>query len=110
VTNDEMAALFNHHRDAEGRRDFDAIIDTFTDDCFLDTMALGSHSQGREAARAAYAAYFTAFPDLKPVDEGMAFGENVMVTWGHLTGTSQGEWLGLPLEDIRAAAKARARR
>ena len=59
-------------------------------------MALGSHSQGREAARAAYVAYFTAFPDLDPVDEGMAFGDDVLITWGHLNGTSKGEWLGVP--------------
>ena len=44
----------------------------------------------------AYVAYFTAFPDLKPHDEGIAFGDDVLVTWGHLQGTSGGDWLGVP--------------
>jgi predicted ester cyclase len=57
---------------------------------------LGLRSEGRTAARAAYVGYFSAFPDLAPDDESTAFGDNVMVTWGHLTGTSGGDWLGVP--------------
>ena len=91
----QMRALFQQHRDAEARRDYDAVIDTFSEDCYLETIALGSRSDGREAARAAYVAYFTAFPDLAPDDEGFAFGEDVLVSWGHLHGTSLGEWLGV---------------
>jgi steroid delta-isomerase-like uncharacterized protein len=91
-----MDALFRAHRDAEARRDYDAVIDTFTDDCYLETVALGRRSEGRAAARAAYVAYFTAFPDLTPDDEGVAHGDDVLVTWGHLSGTSGGAWLGVP--------------
>jgi steroid delta-isomerase-like uncharacterized protein len=93
---DEMERLFRTHREAEARRDYDAVIETFTEDCYLETMALGLRSEGREAARAAYVGYFTAFPDLTPDDEGMAFGDDVMVAWGLLRGTSGGEWLGVP--------------
>jgi steroid delta-isomerase-like uncharacterized protein len=140
--------LFRAHREAEARRDYDAIMDTFTADCYLETVALGSRSEGREAARAAYVGYFTAFPDLMPDDQGFAFGDDAMVTWGFLRGTSGGDWVGvapsgrpfavpftnvarfksdlmegesiyfdlatlceqamLPLDEIRAAAKARA--
>jgi hypothetical protein len=46
--------------------------------------------------RAAYEGYFTAFPDLAPNDEGEAFGDDVMVVWGLLRGTSGGEWVGVP--------------
>jgi steroid delta-isomerase-like uncharacterized protein len=92
----EMDALFRAHRDAEARRDYDGVIDTFTDDCYLETVALDRRSEGRAAARAAYVAYFTAFPDLTPEDEGAAYGDDVMVTWGHLSGTSGGDWLGVP--------------
>jgi len=91
----EMTKLFRAHRDAEARRDFDAIIDTFTEDCFLETVALGLRTEGREAARAAYVGYFTAFPDLSPEDRGMAVGDDVVVAWGVLRGTSRGDWLGV---------------
>jgi steroid delta-isomerase-like uncharacterized protein len=92
----EMARLFQVHREAESRRDYDAVLDTFTEGCYLETVPLGLRSEGRAAARAAYVGYFTAFPDLAPNDEGAAFGDDVMVTWGHLVGTSGGDWLGVP--------------
>lgn len=90
-----MMRLFLVHREAEARRDYDAVIDTFTTDCYLETVALGLRSEGREAARAAYVAYFTAFPDLAPEDQGFAAGDDVLVSWGMLRGTSGGEWLGV---------------
>ena len=94
---DEMLRLFEAHRQAEKARDFDAILETFVEDCFLETMALGTRAQGRDAVRAAYQSqYFVAFPDLDPDDQGMAFGDDVIVVWGRLRGTSKGEWLGLP--------------
>jgi ketosteroid isomerase-like protein len=64
MNQEEKAGLFRTHREAEARRDYDAVMDTFTDDCYLETIALGLRSEGREAARAAYVGYFTAFPDL----------------------------------------------
>ncbi len=91
-----MIRLFNAHREAEARRDYDAILDTFAQDCFLETIPLGLKSEGREATRAAYVAYFAAFPDLAPEDQGMAVGDDVVVVWGMLRGTSLGDWLGVP--------------
>ena len=94
---EEMRRLFDRHRDAELARDYEAILDTFVADCFLDTKALGLRSEGRDAVRRTYEeGYFAAFPDLKPDDAGEAFGDNVMVVWGTLKGTSQGEWMGVP--------------
>ncbi|SNX65516.1 steroid delta-isomerase-like uncharacterized protein [Streptomyces sp. TLI_55] len=95
VTN--MRRLFEAHREAEAARDIDSILQTFVDDCFLETQALGLRSQGRDAVRAAYEQqYFIAFPDLAPQDEGIAFGDKVIVVWGTLRGTSRGDWLGVP--------------
>ena len=93
---DEMQKLFTLHREAEERRDYDAVIDTFAEDCYLETIALGLCSRGRAAAREAYVGYFTAFPDLSPDDANTAYGEDSMVVWGHLRGTSGGDWLGVP--------------
>ena len=96
MNQDEMLRLFETHREAEAARDLDAILATFTEDCFLETVPLGLRSEGREAARAAYVGYFTAFPDLNPDDQGIAFGDDAVVVWGALRGTSAGEWLGVP--------------
>jgi steroid delta-isomerase-like uncharacterized protein len=94
---EEMLRLFEAHREAEAARDIDAILETFAADCFLETIPLGIRSEGKEAVRAAYEAqFFTAFPDLAPDDEGMALGDDVIVVWGTLNGTSKGEWLGVP--------------
>lgn len=92
----QMEHLFRTHRDAERQRDFDGIMKTFTENCYLETIALGSRSEGQAAARVAYVAYFTAFPDLTPEDQGVAFADNVLVSWGFLRGTSGGDWLGVP--------------
>lgn len=91
-----MMTLFRSHREAEARRDFDAIVDTFTTDCYLETVALGLRSDGPEAVRSSYEAYFTAFPDLAPEDNGFAAGDDVLVSWGVLRGASRGDWLGVP--------------
>jgi steroid delta-isomerase-like uncharacterized protein len=96
MTPDDMQRLFQRHREAEAARDYDAVLATFVEDCFLETHPLGLRSEGRAAARAAYEGYFTAFPDLAPGDEGVAFGEDVMVVWGTLRGTSGGDWVGVP--------------
>ncbi|WP_328419487.1 ester cyclase [Streptomyces sp. NBC_00443] len=95
----EMRRLFETHREAEMARDIDGILRTFVADCFLETKALGLCSRGRDAVGAAYKQqYFTAFPDLTPEDEGIAFGDGVLAVWGTLRGTSRGEWLGIPPE------------
>ena len=92
---EEMRRLFEKHRDAEAARDYDAILATFVDNCFLETHPLGLRSEGRARVRTAYEGYFTAFPDLAPDDEGEAFGEDVMVVWGTLKGSSGGDWMGV---------------
>jgi hypothetical protein len=47
MDHDAMLGLFRSHRDAEAVRDLDAILATFVEDCYLDTVALGLRSQGR---------------------------------------------------------------
>jgi steroid delta-isomerase-like uncharacterized protein len=91
-----MKRLFDQHRDAEAARDYDAILATFVEECFLETHPLGLRSEGVVAVRRAYQGYFTAFPDLAPEDQGDAFGDDVMVVWGTLQGTSGGDWMGVP--------------
>jgi len=103
----EMERLFGVHRDAERRQDFDGVMKTFTEHCYLETIALGSRSEGQAAARVAYEAYFTAFPDLTPDDQGMAFGDDFLVSWGFLRGTSGGDWLGIRPAENRSPFPSR---
>jgi steroid delta-isomerase-like uncharacterized protein len=93
---EEMRRLFQRHRDAEVARDYDAILSTFVKDCFLHSQPLGLLSKGETQVRAAYKGYFTAFPDFEPVDEGEAIGNDSLVVWGTLRGTSGGDWVGVP--------------
>jgi steroid delta-isomerase-like uncharacterized protein len=93
---EEMRRLFERHRDAEAARDYSAILATFVEDCFLETHALGLRSEGQAVVRAAYEGYFTAFPDLEPDDQGESYGDDVMIVWGILQGTSEGDWMGVP--------------
>lgn len=92
----EMDQLFDQHREAERARDYDAIMATFGDDCFLETVPLARRAVGTEAVRAAYVGFFTTFPDLTPEDDGRAHGQDVVVVWGTLRGTSEGAWFGVP--------------
>ena len=87
----EMLRVFEAHREAEAARDIDAILETFVPDCFLETVPLGLRSEGKDAVRAAYEMqFFSAFPDLAPEDEGIAYHDDVVAVWGTLRGTSQG--------------------
>jgi steroid delta-isomerase-like uncharacterized protein len=91
-----MARSFEAHREAEANRDIEGILATFVDEPFLENVPLGLRSEGRDAVKAAYQGFFTAFPDLSTEDRGMAFSEDAVVVWGTLRGTSGGEWFGVP--------------
>jgi hypothetical protein len=95
MTSDEMLAIYREHRAAEDRRDFVAVLATLAPDCFLEQVSLGLRSEGRDNATRAYEEWFGAFPDLGPIPEGVAFGDGVLVAYGHLHGTMEGPWLGL---------------
>jgi steroid delta-isomerase-like uncharacterized protein len=96
MTPEEMKKAYDEHREVEEARDLDAVVATFADDCFLENVVLGTRAEGREAVHKSYEALFTAFPDLSPISEGFAYGDEVFVTWGTVTGTFDGPWLGIP--------------
>ncbi len=95
MTPDEMLAVHRRHRAAEDARDFPAVMQTLTPDCFLEQVSLGLRSEGKDDATRAYEEWFAAFPDLGPIPEGIAFGDNVLVAYGQLHGTMKEQWLGL---------------
>jgi predicted ester cyclase len=95
MTPDEMLTVYRQHRAVEDAHDFPAVLKTLTPDCFLEQVSLGLRSVGRAEAERAYEDWFGAFPDLGPIPEGLAFGDDVLVAYGQLHGTMSGPWLGL---------------
>jgi hypothetical protein len=92
---DEMLAVYQRHRAAEEARDLPAVMQTLTEECFLEHVALGIRSVGRDDATRAYEELFGAFPDLGPIPGGIAFGDDILIAFGELQGTMKGPWLGL---------------
>jgi SnoaL-like domain len=65
--------LFERHRDAEAARDYEVILATFVEDCFIETHALGLRSQGRAQVRKTYEeGYFGRLPGPEPDDTDRA--------------------------------------
>jgi hypothetical protein len=95
MTPDEMLAVYQRHRAAEEARDYPAVMETLTDDCFLEHVSLALRSEGKSDATRGYEELFGAFPDLGPIPGGIAYGDDVLVAFGELHGTMQGPWLGL---------------
>jgi predicted ester cyclase len=95
MTPDEMLSVYRRHRTAEDAHDFPTVLETLTSNCFLEHVTLGLRSEGRDDATRAYEEWFRAFPDLGPIPDGMAFGDDVLVAYGQLRGTMTGAWLGL---------------
>jgi steroid delta-isomerase-like uncharacterized protein len=91
----DMKRLYLEHREVEEARDLDGVVATFDDDCFLENVALSTRAAGREAVRKSYEALFATFPDLSPASVGEAYGDDVFVTWGTVSGTMDGPWLGI---------------
>jgi len=78
-----------------GATRLDAVIDTFTTDCYLETVCPRLPTKAGKLLGRPTSGTSTAFPDLAPEDQGFATGEDVLVSWGMLRGTSGGEWLGV---------------
>ena len=70
----------------------------------LEQVSLGLRSDGKDDATRAYEEWFGAVPDLGPIPEGIAFGDDVLVAYGQLHGTMKG------LVDARGRTTRRAAR
>jgi steroid delta-isomerase-like uncharacterized protein len=95
MTPDEMLAVYRRHRAAEDARDFAAVMETLAPDCFLEQVSLSLRNDGKDDATRAYEEWFGAFPDLGPIPEAVAFGDDALVAYGQLHGTMKDRWLGL---------------
>ena len=89
MNRDDIAAVLARYAEAKNRHDVDAILDLCTDDCFYESVALGARVEGRDALRAFYTDLFEQLPDYFGRFDGVAYGEDTAVTWGHFGGTSR---------------------
>ncbi len=124
MTPAEMKRVHDAHVAAENRRDAAAAAATCHPEGFIENVALGVRFEGHAQIAAQYAALFHAFPDAEMVQEGEAFGTDVLVAWGVFVnvvpfrdGLMLGErayfdlatlcaQAGLALEDLRAGGRS----
>jgi len=88
--------LWQKHVIAENRRSIERLLDTLCDDPVYTMMATGQAFRGKDGVAAFYAGLFEAFPDADFDLKTVFVGEEGVVEESVLTGTHQGEWLGLP--------------
>src|SRR5437762_8715635 len=87
MTAAEMKQVHDAHVAAENRRDAAAAAATCHPEGFIENVALGVRFEGHAQIAAQYAALFHAFPDAEMMQEGEAFGTDVLVAWGVFRGT-----------------------
>ena len=90
-----MKQVHDAHVAAENRRDAAAAAATCHPEGFIENVALGVRFEGHAQIAAQYAALFHAFPDAEMMQEGEAFGTDVLVAWGVFRGTMRGPFFGV---------------
>jgi steroid delta-isomerase-like uncharacterized protein len=102
MTHDELTKAFEAYVDAKSRHDLDAIVDLCTEDSFYESAGVGAPpTVGKEALREYYDAFFASLPDYHAEFDGVAYGEDTAVVWGHFGGTTTDSLLGMPVEPGR---------
>ena len=95
MTTDEIRAFEADHVAKIGTHDVDVIAADFTDDGVVESPSLGTQ-RGRQAIAQGYARWFAAFSDVELfIDSVVAEGDQAAVI-SRMTGTHQGEFMGLP--------------
>jgi len=89
-------ALTRSFYDGINQRNLDVIDERISEDFVEHEQFPGLPSTGRKAVRAAMEMFLGAFPDIQfAVDDMIAEDEKVVVR-GKLSGTHQGEFMGIP--------------
>src|ERR671933_531965 len=90
---DQMKSLFEAHIAAVNAHDIDRVMATFHDDCFVEDLAFGLRIEGRDKVALYYERLFSMFRDAETIVDGWAFGDDVVVAWGHQKVTVPGLFL-----------------
>jgi predicted ester cyclase len=92
---DEIRALWKRHSIAEDERDLPGLISTLTEDCVYELVQTGDRWEGHEGATRFYTGLLGAFPDVDFQLTDIVIGPQGVYEEADVTGTHQGEWLGI---------------
>jgi predicted ester cyclase len=102
---DEIRELWKRHSIAEENRDLPGLISTLTEDCVYELVQTGHRWEGHEGATRFYLGLLGAFPDIDFQLSDIVIGPQGVCEEADVTGTHQGEWLGIPPSGERLAWK-----
>jgi predicted ester cyclase len=91
----EIRELWKRHSIAEDERDIRSLLSTLTDDCVYELVETGHRWEGHEGAANFYLSLLTAFPDIRFDLTDIVIGPQGVCEEADVTGTHQGEWLGV---------------
>ena len=92
----EIRELWKKHSMAEDERDIAGLISTLTTDCVYELVESGHRWQGHEGATRFYVSLLSAFPDIQFDLSDIVIGPQGVCEEADVTGTHEGEWLGIP--------------
>jgi predicted ester cyclase len=93
---EEIRELWKRHSIAEEKRDLPGLISTLTPDCIYELVQTGHRWAGHEGARRFYLGLLGAFPDVDFQLTDIVIGPQGVCEEADVTGTHEGEWLGIP--------------
>jgi len=101
----EIRELWKRHSIAEDERDLAGLISTLTEDCLYELVGTGHRWAGHEGATRFYTGLLGTFPDIDFQLTDIVIGPQGVYEEADVTGTHQGEWLGVPPSGERLAWK-----
>ena len=93
---DNKALTRRFYDEGINQRNFDLIEELFSEDFVEHEQFPGLPSTGREAVRAAMDMFTAAFPDIQFGVDDMIGEDDKIVVRGRMSGTHQGEFMGIP--------------
>jgi predicted ester cyclase len=93
---DAIRELWKRHSIAEEQRDLAGLMATLTPDCVYELVQTGHRWEGHEGATRFYLGLLGAFPDIDFQLSDIVIGPQGVCEEADLTGTHEGEWLGIP--------------
>jgi steroid delta-isomerase-like uncharacterized protein len=91
----ERLSILRKHAELENAHRLEETLETLTQDCVFEDIALGERTAGRAAAAAYYERWWRGFPDLTWSTVALHMAEDEAIAEGIFRGTHQGEFLGL---------------